>query len=172
MRRSLALLLTLAGCSGAGTSVGSAPHAVASDGGVERHAPSLAAAPGWRIRTVAVGGIATAEASTAPLRDPPGNFPSATLRDMPARGIVIFASRYLGAGSRHVPAPRSMPYKLSIFRHDQGWEGQPAANVPQYVLFTSLHRHLLDVRVFFGTQHPSRHEVTRAQAELDTLSWG
>ncbi|MDX6495753.1 MAG: hypothetical protein QOE17_1739, partial [Gaiellales bacterium] len=68
--------------------------------------------------------------------------------------------------------PRAMPYQLTQFRHDRGWEGQPAANVPQYVLFTSLDAHLLDVRVFFGTQRPSDDQVKRAQAELDTLSWG
>jgi hypothetical protein len=35
-----------------------------------------------------------------------------------------------------------------------------------------MDKHLLDVRVFFGTQTPSGQLVRRAQAELDTLSWG
>jgi hypothetical protein len=44
------------------------------------------------IRAVTVGGIATAEASTVPLRDPAGVFPDVTLRRLPASGIVIVAS--------------------------------------------------------------------------------
>jgi hypothetical protein len=50
---------------------------------------------------------------------------------------------------RSAAEPRPMPYQLTQFRHGRGWEGQPAANVPQYVLLTSLDAHLLDVRVFF-----------------------
>jgi hypothetical protein len=60
---------------------------------------------------------------------------------------------------------------MADFRHDRGWEGQPAVNVPQYVLFTSLRHHVLDVRVFFGTQHPSSRLRAGAQAELATLRW-
>ncbi len=135
-------------------------------------APTLAAADGWITRLASVGGIATGEAATVPLRDPKGVFPTETLRSMPADGVVIFASGYLTQTPWRLPRARPLPYELSQFRHDHGWETQPAANVPQYVLFTSLHKHLLDVRVFFGTQHPSHHQVARAQAELDTLSWG
>jgi hypothetical protein len=36
----------------------------------------------------------------------------------------------------------------------------------------SSSRYLLEVRVFFGTQDPSGDQVARAQAELNTLSWG
>ena len=103
-------------------------------------------------------------------------FPSVTLRRLPRRGIVIFASGWLAQSPppplSTVPAPRPLPYQLSQFRHDRGWEGQPAPNVPQFVLFTSSDKHLLDVRVFFGTHHPSRKQVARAQRELTTLSWG
>jgi hypothetical protein len=120
-----------------------------------------------------VGGIATAEASTVPMRDAAGTFPDATLKAMPGTGIVIFASGYLGpAPAGNLPPQVALPYHLARFRHDQGWEGQPAQNVPQYVLFTSVHGYLADVRVFFGTQDPTGRELGRAQAELDTLSWG
>jgi hypothetical protein len=43
--------------------------------------------------------------------------------------------------------------------------------VSQYVIFTSRRHHALDVRVFFGRQHPSSRLRTRAQAELATLQW-
>jgi hypothetical protein len=115
-----------------------------------------------------------AEASTSIFHDPPGVFPSVTLQKMPRDGIVILGSGWLAQPPplSTVPAPRQQPYQLSQFRHDRGWEGQPATNVPQFVLFTSSDKHLLDVRVFFGTQHPSRQQVARAQRELNTLSWG
>ena len=102
-------------------------------------------------------------------------FPSVTLQRLPRDGIVIFASGWLAqiaVANSLVSAARPQPYQLSQFRHDRGWEGQPAPNVPQFVLFTSRDKHLLDVRVFFGTQHPSRQQVARAQRELNTLSWG
>ena len=103
-------------------------------------------------------------------------FPTVTLMRLPRDGIVIFASGWLAQSPppplSKVPAPRPQPYQLSQFRHDRGWEGQPARNVPQFILLTSRDKHLLDVRVFFGTQHPSRQQVARAQRELNTLSWG
>ncbi len=119
-----------------------------------------------------VGGIATAEASTAPLRDPAGVFPDVALRRLPASGIVIFASGYQEGSPPPLPAGPPLPYRLSEYRRDAGWEGQPAVNVPQYVLAASRGNHLLDVRVFFGTQAPNDRELARAQAELGTLSWG
>src|SRR6185312_14965641 len=109
-------------------------------------------------------------AAPAAVHGPGGNLPGATLRTLPPDGIVVHAADY-GRSSRP-PRRRSLPYALAAFRHDHGWEGQAAPNVPQYVLFTSLEGHLLDVRVFFGTQHPSRPLARRAQAELDSLRWG
>ena len=134
--------------------------------------PTLSAADGWMTRTADTGGIAFAEASTVAPRESLEMFPDATLRSLPTDGIVIYASGYQAREAKPSFRAIPLPYRLSEFRHDQGWEGQPAANVPQYVLFTSLHRHLLDVRVFFGTQSPSGQQLAQAQAELDTLSWG
>jgi hypothetical protein len=134
--------------------------------------PTIAAADAWTTRTATTGGIAFAEASTVPPRDPIGTFPDATLRSLAIDGIVIYVSGYHERSSAPSFRPLPLPYRLSEFRHDRGWEGQPAANVPQYVLFTSLHKHALDVRVFFGTQHPSRRQLAQAQTELDTLAWG
>ncbi len=116
-----------------------------------------------------------ASGSTAPpsaTTRPPVPSLSAALRRLPASGIVIVASGYQEASPRPaLPAGRRLPYRLSEFRRDAGWEGQPAVNVPQYVLAASRGNHLRDVRVFFGTQEPSDREMARAQAELGTLSW-
>ena len=91
---------------------------------------------------------------------------------MNPQDIVIFASGYQEGSPPPLPAGPPLPYRLSEYRRDAGWEGQPAVNVPQYVLAASRGNHLLDVRVFFGTQAPSDRELARAQAELGTLSWG
>jgi hypothetical protein len=133
---------------------------------------TLAAGDGWITRTATTGAIAFAEASTVPPRESLDSFPDATLRSLPAGGIVIYASGYQARDSKPPFRALPLPHRLSEFRHDQGWEGQPAANVPQYVLATSLENHLLDVRVFFGTQDPSGRQLAQTQAELDTLSWG
>jgi hypothetical protein len=125
---------------------------------------------GWRTRSTTAGGLRIGAATTLRFNEPTDVFPGATLRHLPPDGIVVYGADY-GRSSR-LPRRRGLPYALAEFRHDHGWEGQPAPNVPQYVLFTSLYGHLLDVRVFFGTQDPSRGLTDRAQAELSSLRWG
>jgi hypothetical protein len=98
-------------------------------------------------------------------------FPDETLRALPRDGILVAAWDYGRAPQHNLSPRRRLPYRLAEFRHDRGWEGQPAVNVPQYVLFTSLRGHMLDVRVFFGRQQPSSRLRARAQAELATLRW-
>lgn len=181
------LLIVGAGCNGLG---GASSTAVATQArpasSVETRAaedthkgrwpsPTLAPAEGWMTSTASSGGLATAEATTVPLHDPVGTFPGATLARLPANGIVILAWGYRPKSPPPplpLPASLPLPYHLPQFRHDKGWEGQPAANVPLYVLFTSLRHHLLSVYVFFGTQHPGADQMRRAQTELNTLSWG
>jgi hypothetical protein len=134
---------------------------------------SLAAGHGWRARTTTSGGLRIAEATTASYHEPERVFPNQTLRALPPNGILIAAWDY-GRVPQHNLSHmhRGLPYRLAEFRHDRGWEGQPAANVPEYVLFTSLNGHALDVRVFFGRQRPTTRVRARAQAELATLRWG
>jgi hypothetical protein len=175
MRLAIVLgVVFLAGCVGAADA---GHHQAPSSSSGWWPSPTLAAGGGWTTTTASSLGITITVASTVRLRDAPSPIPAATLRSLPASGIVVVASGWLAQSpppSLPLPLakPRAMPYQLTQFRHDRGWEGQPAANVPQYVLFTSLDAHLLDVRVFFGTQRPSDDQVKRAQAELDTLSWG
>jgi hypothetical protein len=131
----------------------------------------LATGDGWRTRTATAGGLRIAEATTAAFHEPAGVFPDRTLAALPPDGILVAAWDYGRAARRDLPPARRLPYRLVEFRHDRGWEGQPATNVPQYVLFTSLRHHGLDVRVFFGRQHPSGRLHARAQSELATLRW-
>jgi hypothetical protein len=136
------------------------------------HCRQVTFAPGggWRTRSTTAGGLRIAEATTTRFLEPAAVFPGPSLRRLPSNGILVYAADY--GRSSQLPHRRSLPYALTEFRHDRGWEGQPATNVPEYVLFTSLDGHLLDVRVFFGTQDPSRHVTDRAQAELASLRWG
>ena len=104
-------------------------------------------------------------------RGPRASSRTSTLRALPPDGIVVAATDY-GREPHNLPQAERLPYPLAEFRHDRGWEGQPNVSVPQYVLFTSLRSHLLDVRVFFGRQDPSSRLLDRAQAELTSLRWG
>jgi hypothetical protein len=61
------------------------------------------------------------------------------------------------------------PLRLSRFRVDHAWEGQPASNVQQRLRFVAVRGWLLDVRVYFATQHPSKRLLYEAQAELNRL---
>ena len=66
-------------------------------------------------------------------------------------------------------APLSWPLRLSTFRVDRGWEGQPAPNVQQRLEFGTVRGLKLDARVYFATQHPDRALLRKAQRELDRL---
>jgi len=61
------------------------------------------------------------------------------------------------------------PLRLSTFRVDHGWEGQPAANVQQRPKWGVVNRWDIDVRVYFATQHPDKQLLRKAQAQLNRL---
>lgn len=61
------------------------------------------------------------------------------------------------------------PPRLSAFRVDHGWEGQPAANVQQRLKWGVINGWDMDVRVYFGTEHPNKQLLRKAQAQLDRL---
>ncbi len=63
----------------------------------------------------------------------------------------------------------TLPLQLADARVDENWEGQPNFDVPQYLLWRRVGAYDLDVRVFFGSQHPSAAWLAEAQAELDRL---
>jgi hypothetical protein len=91
------------------------------------------------------------------------------LRQLSRSGIVIWASTSGRGDATRVFTTSRWPLRLSSFRVDHGWEGQPAVNVQQRLRWVVVHGWHLDVRVYFGTQHPSKRLLAKAQAELDRL---
>ena len=55
------------------------------------------------------------------------------------------------------------PPRLNDFRLDHSWEGQPMPRIQQRPLELSVRRWNLDVRVYFGTQHPTKATLAKAQ---------
>ena len=96
----------------------------------------------------------------------PFDFPN-NLRHLSRDAIYVSAQ----IEKRGSPSSRSSewPLRLSRFRVDHQWEGQPASNVQQRLRFVAARGWLLDVRVYFATQHPSKRLLHEAQAELDRL---
>ena len=92
------------------------------------------------------------------------------LKRLTSSGIVIWASDIEEGGPTSVFTKATWPLKLSSFRLDRSWEGQPAANVQQRLRWAAVSGWHLDVRVYFGTQHLSRATLARAQAELNRLT--
>jgi hypothetical protein len=62
------------------------------------------------------------------------------------------------------------PPRLVDFRLDRGWEGQPLPRIQQRLLAIAVGAWNLDIRVYFGTQHPGRALLGAVQAELDRLT--
>jgi hypothetical protein len=87
------------------------------------------------------------------------------------RGIIIWATT-IGqvATSPFPPFPHaSWPLRLSAFRLDRGWEGQPAPNIQQRLRAVSIRGWNLEVRLYFATQHPDTKLLAEAQAQLNRL---
>lgn len=75
-----------------------------------------------------------------------------------------------GRGSATATFTRARwPLHLRSFRIDHGWEGQPAGNVQQRLRWAAVGGWQIDVRVYFGTQHPSKRLLGFVQAELNRL---
>jgi len=122
--------------------------------------PTRAQQPGlWQSMVVAVTVHDAAVAHPfAPFR---------SLTRMSKRGILIWATTI--GRNRPKFAPMQWPPRLSRFRVDHGWEGQPAANVQQRLKWGTIDGWDMDVRVYFATQHPDKKLLHEAQAQLDRL---
>ena len=92
------------------------------------------------------------------------------LKRLTSSGIVIWASDMGKGGPTRVFTKTRWPLKLGSFRLDQSWEGQPAANVQQRLRWATVAGWHLDVRVYFGTQHPAKAMLAKVQAELNRLT--
>jgi hypothetical protein len=91
------------------------------------------------------------------------------LRRLAVDGALIWASTTSRGRYDHFKTD-TWPPRLSHFRVDHGWEGQPEARIQQRLLWFTTGRWSFDVRVYFGTQHPSRTLLTTVQHELDRLT--
>jgi hypothetical protein len=97
--------------------------------------------------------------------------PFVGLKRLRPRGIIIWATT-IGrvATSPFPPFPRAhWPLRLSAFRLDRGWEGQPAPNIQQRLRAVSIRGWNLEVRLYLATQHPDKKLLAEAQAQLDRL---
>lgn len=93
--------------------------------------------------------------------------PFTSLTRLSTNGILIWATTI--GRNRPTFAPIPWPPRLSSFRVDHGWEGQPAANVQQRLKWGVVRGWDMDVRVYFATQHPGKKLLQEAQAQLDRL---
>jgi len=91
------------------------------------------------------------------------------LRGLSRDAILISAQTSGRGGPTRVWTRARWPLRLSSFRVDRGWEGQPARNVQQRLRWAWVRGWRLDVRVYFATQQPNRRLLAEAQAELDRL---
>jgi hypothetical protein len=91
------------------------------------------------------------------------------LKNLDARSALIWASTLRRGGYANAFKPAAWPPRLADFRLDHGWEGQPLARIQERLLWITTGGWSLDVRVYFGTQHPSNHLLTEVQAELNRL---
>jgi len=136
--------------------------------------PSFRPSPGWVSLTTGTSNTrdwegvwaVTARSNLAALA--PFDFPNNLLHL--SRDAVYISAQTEGSGGSKGEFPAlEWPLRLSHFRDDHGWEGQPAPNVQQRLRWGTVHGWHLDVRVYFATQHPSKRLLRVAQRELDRL---
>ena len=91
------------------------------------------------------------------------------LRKLDATSALIWATTIGKVGHPFAFKRAAWPPRLSDFRLDRGWEGQPLTRIQQRLLWIAIGVWNLDVRVYFGTQHPSKRVLAEVQAELKRL---
>jgi hypothetical protein len=92
------------------------------------------------------------------------------LKQLDASGALIWATTSGKAGHPYTFRRSAWPPRLNDFRLDHGWEGQPLPRIQQRLLWIAVGGWNLDVRVYFGTQHPSKRLLASVQAELNRLT--
>jgi hypothetical protein len=130
---------------------------------------SFRPAPGWIVARAGVadpGLVVAVTARDAGVLHPFGLFDSFT--KLSPRGAIVWAAT-IGRRRPGFPLRTTWPPRLSTFRVDRGFEGQPAPNIQQRVWVGDVRGWDMDVRVFFATQHPSAELLAAAEAELRRL---
>jgi hypothetical protein len=92
------------------------------------------------------------------------------LKVLEANAALIWASTSGTGGSNNTFKAVAWPPRLTDFRLDRGWEGQPLPRIQQRLLWIAAGGWRLDVRVYFGTQRPSKTLLASVQAELNRLT--
>ncbi len=92
------------------------------------------------------------------------------LKNISATGAVVWATTSGKGGTTHVFKAAAWPPRLKDFRRDHSWEGQQLRRIQQRLLWIAVGGWRLDVRVYFGTQHPSKTLLGSVQAELNRLT--
>jgi hypothetical protein len=91
------------------------------------------------------------------------------LKKLDPRSALIWATTSSKAGHPFTFKRAAWPPRLKDFRLDHGWEGQPLPRIQQRLLWIAVGGWNLDIRVYFGTQHPSKALLASVQAELIRL---
>ena len=87
-----------------------------------------------------------------------------------SRDAILVEAQTSGRGGRTRVFTRARwPLRLSTFRVDRAWEGQPAPRVQQRLRWAWIKGWRLDVRAYFATQHPNKRLLRETQAELERL---
>jgi hypothetical protein len=90
------------------------------------------------------------------------------LRRLSRHAVLIWAV-INGRGGPTGSTRTRWPLRLSTFRVDRIWEGQPVPSVQQRLRFVSVRGWRLTVYVYFATQHPRKRQLKATQRELDRL---
>jgi hypothetical protein len=91
------------------------------------------------------------------------------LRQLAPTGALIWASTISRGHYDHFRYD-AWPPRLSHFRVDHGWEGQPDARIQQRLWWFTSHGWSFDVRVYFGSEHPTAALTAAVQKELNHLT--
>ena len=136
---------------------------------------TFAPAPGWDTGSSGPakiepdGEYTSSWAATVAYRDPPNQFPPHhTLDALPPDGIAIVAWVTRNPGGRSELPPGRPPFELADANQGQ-FEGVPSDRATYQIAAHVPGRFDVTLWVFFGSAHPTRGQLDRAQAELDRL---
>ena len=171
MRKSVGLATVL--CAGVLALLAGAAEFSASGADGSIPPPSFRPSSAWLVLTTGTSNApevegawaVTARSNLAALA--PFDFPE-NLRHL-SRDAIYVSAMILKRRSPSTARSLEWPLRLSRFRVDHQWESQPAPNVQQRLRVVGVRGWLLDVRVYFATQHPSKRLLHEAQAQLDRL---